>query len=59
LNASLLRGLVAGRSFDEVCERLAVEYSPDDVAAQRAELEAHYDRIRHHAPLRTLFNCAA
>ena len=56
MHTSLLRGLLAGLSFEEICDRLREEYSADEVAAQRQPLRQQYDRIRTHAPLRPLFN---
>lgn len=55
LNTSLLRGLLAGLSFQEICDGLSEEYSAGEVAAQRQSLREQYDRIRTHAPLRPLF----
>ena len=55
-NALLLRGLLAGWSFDATCDSLVADYSAGEVAAQRESLQEQYDRIRNHAPLRPLFN---
>ena len=56
LNESILRCLVSGLSFDGVCARLSVEYSAEQVAAQRVDLREHCDRIRQLAAFRTLLN---
>jgi len=56
LNALLLQYLVAGLSFEGICDRLSGEYLPEDVAAQKFALHEHCERLRHHAPLRPLLN---
>lgn len=56
VNESIVRGLVAGMSFDALCERLGREYSPEDVASQRADLQEQYDRIKRLAAFRTLLH---
>ena len=56
VNARLLGGLLAGLSFEAICEDLSAEYSADEVTSQRHAIQEQYDRIRNHAPLRPLFN---
>jgi hypothetical protein len=56
LNASILRCLIAGLSFEAMCDRLRQEYSSEDIAAQRDALENHCERIKRLAVFRTLLN---
>ena len=56
LNALLLPHLMAGLSFEAICNRLSGEYSPEEVAAQKVALHEHCERLRNHPPLRPLLH---
>jgi hypothetical protein len=56
LNASILRCLIAGLSFEATCDRLRQEYSSEEIAAPRDDLERHCERIKGLAAFRTLLN---